>query len=198
MLLTIILGIIIFYFLLTFFLSRFLVSFMGWSKEPLPKDIPKGLKQKITELQKKCKTKEQFLRKSLDYVSSRCEIGPLKCYTEANKLFWKDVTRIYNEKGYLPCTAQNHLLRVILVHSKRFKESDIKLKVTITDFNVHQYMQVKINDAWIDADPWYYRKYGYNYHGEGFYLFRASNLYSRYYSKRKKSFKGFSKSAKQR
>lgn len=157
-----------------FFVSRFLVSFMGFSKEPLPRFIPKEMEKDIARIKGQSKDKEDFAKKSLAFVSGRCKIGAFKCYTEMNKLFWKDIWKIYKEKGYLPCTAQNHLLRTMLVKSKYFKDDDIMLRHTNFDFNIHQYMVLNVDGKEVSLDPWFYPELGYGKHGTGFHLVKSA------------------------
>jgi hypothetical protein len=150
-----------------------MVAFMGFSKSPLPEAIPKEFEKKINDIRKKSKGKEDFLKKSLDFVSGRCMIGTFKCYTEMNKLFWNDIESIYAERGYLPCTSQNHMLRMMLVRSGLFSDKDITQHCTFVDFNVHQYLKVKVGKNIIKADPWFYREMGYNKYGSGLNLGRG-------------------------
>ena len=35
-----------------------------------------------------------------------------------------------------------------------FSENDIKLKITVVNFNIHQYVRIKVDNKWVDVDMW--------------------------------------------
>jgi len=55
-------------------------------------------------------------------------------------------------KSYLPCTISSYILRIFLVKSGWFREADVRRRHVFVNFIIHQYLQVKINDKWLDVD----------------------------------------------
>jgi hypothetical protein len=53
----------------------------------------------------------------------------------------------------------NFIMRVLLIHSLRFEEDDIELKLTHTWYlGIHQYMRVRVTPGeYVDIDPWNYQ-----------------------------------------
>ena len=147
------------YVFLIFFVTRLVIPHMGFTKDPLQRKIPDDIKKDISKLKKKSKTKMSFLRNTYTFLSERHCGGHLSTLTKLNYCFIKDLDVLWREKGYLPCTIHNYLLRVFLVKSGIFKENEIKLKHTFCDFNIHQYVKVNVGNKWIDVDIWG-QKYG--------------------------------------
>ncbi|MEI6597138.1 MAG: hypothetical protein WCL13_02910, partial [bacterium] len=63
----------------------------------------------------------------------------------------------------------NYVMKTLLIKSDFFKDGDIRLKWTkIWYFSPHQYLQVNIDNKWINIDIWAYAygiKFGDNAHG---------------------------------
>lgn len=121
-------------------------------KVPLPKDIPFEMKKYLSRV-KKCKNKEECLKKTYTIISQRFIGGP-----SWNNVFGytsNDVHKIWFVKKDQHCTAMNYLMRIFLVKSGYFYESDILLKYTHLFLSPHQYLYIKIKrDTWIKVDPW--------------------------------------------
>ena len=58
--LIIIIGLIVLHALVFFVLSRLFVPFLGFSKEPLPKSVPKQMQDDINKLKGKSGSKEEY------------------------------------------------------------------------------------------------------------------------------------------
>jgi len=86
---------------------------------------------------------------------------------------WKtDVDFLWNLKGHMHCQSLNYLIRILLIKSGKFKDSDITFKLTNTYYlTIHQYMIVEVGKKNIFVDPWYYR-YGLEFgdHGHGYHV----------------------------
>ena len=54
------------------------------------------------------------------------------------------------------CTQQNYVLRLLLVKSGKFKDSEIRIKWTLVAYiSPHQYLQVKVGKGnWVNVDMW--------------------------------------------
>jgi len=151
--LTIFLIILFGYLFMIFFLTRILVPHMGYRKDILPDKISEDLNSTIVELRKGCKGKEDYLHKAFNFVTSRYKGGRLLNVLHVPYLF-KDIDWVCSRKGFMPCNHQNHLLRILLVKGGFFEENEIRIKHTFLNFDIHQYIQVRIKDRWISVDPW--------------------------------------------
>jgi len=133
-------------------------------KEAIPKDIPKEMEKKIKEFSKN-RNKKEFVKKSFDYLNKKYKIDRVRFVTKLPDINKKDVKYLWNAKGFIYCISMNYLLRIMLVKSKFFKDSDIQLKLSNTWHLVpHQYLRIKISKKeYITVDPWAFQlgiKYG--------------------------------------
>ncbi|MES2224040.1 MAG: hypothetical protein V4469_03880 [Patescibacteria group bacterium] len=136
---------------MVWFLLRLTVPHLGFSKVAVPDSIPSELNSKITEYNQISKTDNEFLRNCYGYVTTKYKGSRIKTITE----FWSAFGDTLNKsEGFLPCTNQNYLLRVMLIKSGRFTEEDIQVIVVPLNFFIHQYLRVKADGNWIDVDPW--------------------------------------------
>lgn len=139
-------------------------------KQELPSKIPKELELKIKEFSRS-KNKEEFLKKSFFYVVRGWGGSRFNFFFKFTRLFQKDISQILRTKGYMHCTTMNFLIRIMLIRSGLFKESDIRLIFTNSWYIVpHQYMVVRVSEKkFINIDPWYYQ-FGIDYgeYGSGF------------------------------
>ena len=79
-----------------------------------------------------------------------------KTYLQIHKAFEKDPNKLWDRKGYMRCTHQNYLVRILLVKSGWLKESQITLGYSLVWYiSPHQYLKVKLdNNIIIAIDPW--------------------------------------------
>lgn len=126
-------------------------------KEPIPMVIPKDMEEIIKKLSKS-KNKEQFLKSSFEYITKKYKLRRSDVITYLPGLFRKDVSYLWDKKGFLYCTPLNYLLRVMLVKSGLFSDTEIELKISNTWYiTLHQYLRIKINkEKYINVDPWNY------------------------------------------
>jgi len=123
-------------------------------KTKLPKDLPEELEVVVSEV-KKTNSKREALRKAHKIVTSKYHGDVIPTYTKFHRLFGWDAKSIWKEHGYLHCTKQNYLLRLLLVKSEWFEESDVKQKkMLLCGLSPHQYLQIKVDGAWVDVDCW--------------------------------------------
>ncbi len=139
------------YVLAVFFFSRFFIPYLGFSKSALPAVLPRGMEKEILLLRKKARSKKHFLKVSYDYLGARFEGGRFRTFIFFHFMF-KDLPYLWNKKGFVQCTILNHFLRIFLVRSGYFKDEEVRLRHTFLNFNIHQYVQVKINGSWVDVD----------------------------------------------
>lgn len=130
---------------------RLLVPHFGFRKEPLPESVPEPFMETIRKIDAESADNSDFLRRCYEFVTSIYYGSRIKTVTH----FWKAFSDPVNQApGFMPCTNQNYLLRLMLVKSGRFQEDDIVPKVTPLNLFIHQYLKVRVGDRWIDVDPW--------------------------------------------
>ncbi len=128
-----------------------------FSKQEIPDEIPEKLKEKIREFSHNS-DKEDFLKKSFFYITSKWGGGRMNLIYKLRLLFDKDISKIFNTKGYLHCTTMNFLLRTMLVKSGFFRDEDIELKSHSSWIVPHQYLKVKIKEGeFVKLDIWAYQ-----------------------------------------
>ncbi len=139
-----------------FFASRLFIPYLGFEKAPLPDAIPKGMEREILRL-KGARSKKEFLQKTYDFLGNRFEGGRFRTFANFGLMFCP-IDYLWAKKGFVQCTIHNHFLRIFLVRSGFFRDDEIRLRHTFLNFNIHQYVQVKLNGKWVDVDlSW--RKY---------------------------------------
>ncbi|HXS14550.1 MAG TPA: hypothetical protein VN711_00285 [Candidatus Saccharimonadales bacterium] len=149
--LAIFLTIFLFYIIFVFFDLRLLVPYLGFGTEAISQTLPQELVDEIEKIGNEATSNEEFLKKSYDYITSRFHGDRFKtiyqCFYAFRPLF-------SHRTGYLPCSMQNQLLKIMLIKSSRFQSQDIRVKTTVVDFFIHQYMEVRLDNGWIPVDPW--------------------------------------------
>ncbi len=131
--------------------TRFFVPHLGFEKSVLPKNIPDNLQEKINELNRISKDNYDYLKNAYEFLISKYHGDRVKTLTRFWYLFG-DPFRF--QSGFIPCTVFNYFLRIMLVRSGRFQEKSIRLVVVPFNLIIHQYLKIKINDKWINVDPW--------------------------------------------
>ena len=149
----IILIIIAVYFLIVFVGLRLVVPFMGFTKPKLPEIIPEEIKNKILELESASTNQMEYLQGAYAFIAFRWQAGRMNTVFYAPLAFRKNLLSIWNRSGYAHCNTQNYLLYVLLAGSKFFKPEDITFHCIFFNFFIHQYITVKVADAWVAADP---------------------------------------------
>jgi hypothetical protein len=139
-------------------------------KARIPDDLPQDVEDIIEGL-KRSRTKEGCAKKAYDILSERYRGYRAYTYLRLFDLFHSDVGYLWSRKGFLHCNNLNYLLRILLIRSGMFSESDIVLKWTrIWVFSPHQYLRVRIGRRWTDIDLWG-KAYGipFGAHAQGFH-----------------------------
>lgn len=139
-----------------------------FSKTLLPKSLPTEIQVTINDL-KKSNTKEECLKQAYEIMNKKYRGYRIKTYTRLFDLFTTDIKKLWSRSGFLHCTNINYVMRVLLIKSGHFQESDIRLKWTLIWYmSPHQYLQIKVANKWIDIDIWAYAygiKFGDHAHG---------------------------------
>ena len=123
-------------------------------KKSLPESVPKELQNAVSKV-KRAKTRREALKIAYKIITSKYFGAVVPTYTKFTRLFGWDIKSVWKEKGYMHCTKHNYIMRFLLVKSGWFKERDIKQKVIRLCYaSPHQYLQVRVNGAWVDVDCW--------------------------------------------
>ena len=149
-----IIGIIIVYILCMFVLSRFLVPHLGFKKDSLPKKLPKSMETAILKLKRKHKDPLDFAKATYDFFASKYCGKHLYTWLRMDLIFSNNCTKLWNRRGYLPCTHQNYLYRIFLVKSGRFKDDQIRVRHHLALIALHQDLQINHKGKWINVDVW--------------------------------------------
>ncbi len=122
-----------------------------FSKAKIPKKLPKDTQEVVDKL-KKSKNKKDCLKKAYAFIPKKF-VG-CHFYVRFFDIFTANIDKLWSRKNS-HCTNLNYLLRVLLIKSGFFKESDIGFKWTLVWYiSVHQYLKVKLSDKTIYVDPW--------------------------------------------
>lgn len=145
------------YFIIVFVLSRFFIPHLGWRKEKLPEDIPAVWQSEIDNLKKRAASRQEFLSLAYDYLGQKYTYSAppffrrFQVFPNFPTLF-TSLSGLYERKGFMHCTQLNLLLRLFLTKSGFFREEDIRIKHVFVNFFIHQYLQIKVDGAWLDVD----------------------------------------------
>ena len=144
-----IIGIILAVILLIHLIYSFFVP------DVIPANIPDEMQKIVDALNNESKSDMDFLQKAYDTVNSRYTSPSMGYFKEPQKLFMKNLDNIWNSQGYFPCDKQNYILKVMLVKSHWFNETDVKETFTSCIITPHYYLKIKLNNnSYIDADMW--------------------------------------------
>lgn len=145
------------YFFVVFVVLRLVVPFMGF-KQNMPKaELPLEMESKIAELENKSQNQMTFLQGVYDVVLNKTlhqwQHTRFKAAIYVPKLFVDSLTEIWQTNGFIYCNAINFVGFSMLVNSNFFTAKDIKVRYVFLNFVLHQYLQVKVGESWIDFDP---------------------------------------------
>ncbi len=121
-------------------------------KLAIPTKLPADMEKAVAKL-KKCKSKKACLEQAYTIITHRVVGKTWPTYTRIYLAFQHDLNTLWQRRGFMHCTHQNYLLRVLLVKSK-FSEREVRQQWTRIGLSPHQYVQVKLNKQWVDVDCW--------------------------------------------
>ncbi len=126
-------------------------------KEPIPEITDKSLQKEI-ELVKAARTKNEAIEQAMDSVTKKFKSGRFLTYA----LFWKtwetNPNKLWRRDGFMHCTQENFLVRVILVKSGWVKDEEISYGYGMVWYiSPHQYLKIDLDGNKKTAlDPWNY------------------------------------------
>ena len=122
-----------------------------------PQEIPKDMEKVINHV-KKFKSKRQAIEYVWKYIGEKYHpYCGFTTYTRFYELLSTDMTTLWDSER-THCTKLNYLIRIILIKSGHFKESDFKINWTLVWwFSPHQFMKIKLSkNNYIIVDGWGY------------------------------------------
>lgn len=155
--LNILFWIFVVYFFIVFIGLRFVAPFMGFKQYLPPNILPEEIKQEIKNLEASSHDQESYLKLAYDLVMQktlhRWKHSRFQAAFKLPRLFVNDLEEIWHTNKFIYCTGINFILYTLLANSKYFKAEDVKIKYVFLNFVLHQYLKVKVNGIWVDADP---------------------------------------------
>ena len=135
---------------------------------PRPDEIPTEMQNTINEI-KMSPSKEGCLKTVYEILTTKYHGSRVDTYLKFLNIFTHDIKTLWNTNGFMHCTNINYLMKILLIKSGMFEDNDIRLRWTLVWYvSPHQYIQVKVNSAWINIDIWassYGIKFGDYAHG---------------------------------
>lgn len=141
------------YVFLVFVALRLVVPFMGFRRWTSPAHIPPSITAEAQRLVTQHPDASSFLLAAYGCISKRWWAGRLQTVRYAPLAFRTNMEQVWNTPGYAHCNTQNYLLYLLLLASKLFSATDIRTRTVFFNFFIHQYLQVRVNGQWVDADP---------------------------------------------
>jgi hypothetical protein len=133
------------------------VPFYGFKGYNAPKNIPEEIKVAILDLEASSHDQLSYLQNAysliLDKNLHQWQHTRFQAVFKVPQAFITDLSELWSIKKFIYCTGINYVLLTLLVGSKYFKAEDIKTRHVFLNFITHQYLQVRVNEKWIDADP---------------------------------------------
>jgi hypothetical protein len=141
------------------------------TKSPLPNNPPKVLIPVIKKL-KESRSKEECLKAAYKILTSKYHGHRYLTYLRLFDLFEDDIEVIWSKSGFLHCTILDYLLRLFLVKSGFYKDSEIKHHWTMIWYiSPHQFTEVKLSkkksifvDIWGKNNGIKYGDYAHGFH----------------------------------
>ena len=147
--------IILAYFLLMFAIPMLVIPNLWWKRRYDKNDIPKDVMRKMMAIGK-TGTKRKVLEKALKLQYTRFYAKTMQVWVQWRIWFVSSFRELWNKGGFIHCHQHDLVLRHLLLASGRFKEEDIKIRITNYRLNIHQYILVNVGENgkkdWIKVD----------------------------------------------
>lgn len=128
-----------------------------FSKKPIGEITNLDLQRAIEHV-KHASSKKDALDRAFELIVTRYQGYRFRTYIYFWKAFEADPNKLWKRVGFMHCTHQNFLLRLLLIKSGWFLEEDILLGYSLVwDISLHQYLKIKVDNKVIAADPWNHR-----------------------------------------
>lgn len=151
-----ILILIVAYIVTMFILSQIFIPHLGIKQKPIEK-LPEEIQREINKITKKSKTRKELLKKIVNFQMSKKKSSMMMILDSFLTLFESEFDAIWN-MPYIHCHHQTYILRELLLKTGKFKDEDLKLKLTTCYLEIHQYLKVNISETpekkeYIYVDP---------------------------------------------
>lgn len=125
-----------------------------FSKLPIPVITNKSLQAAIKQV-REANSQSEALETAFRIITTRYRGYRFHTFLFFWKAFQSNPNHLWQRTGFLHCTHLNYLLRILLVNSGWFSESDIQLKFTNVYFcSIHQYLRVRMGKSSLALDAW--------------------------------------------
>ena len=122
-----------------------------------PRKIPEEIQAAIAELELRATDQRSYLEAAFELVMDKNESqwhhSRLKAALRIPRAFVSNLSEIWETNDFIYCTGINYLVSALLVNSKYFKPEDIEVKHVFVNMFIHQYLKVRVGNAWVDVDP---------------------------------------------
>lgn len=149
--LSILLVIIIIYMLLMYVFSILLIPNLGWFKKNKDR-LPDNVINEMKKLGKRKMSKKQLLNEVMEYQLKRFYSRTAVTWKYPLLLFESSPRRLWQKGGFLHCHQQSLILKELLLATGKFKQDDIKIRITTVYIEIHQHLAVNTGKDWIKAD----------------------------------------------
>lgn len=123
-------------------------------KEKIPAITNTNLIHAIEHV-RESKDKSEALARAYQCITDRFHGYRFHTYLLFHKAFKRNPNTLWEQRGFMHCTQQNYLLRLLLVESGWFTEDDITLGHSLVwHISPHQYLMVQVDGKKIAVDPW--------------------------------------------
>lgn len=139
-------------------------------KEPIPSITNPDLLATIAKL-RRASSLEKAVQTSLDILASKYQSKRFETYLFFYKWYEKDPNKLWHRSGFMHCTQQNYLLRILLIESGWLTDDAIELGFSLVWYvSPHQFLKLRLSkNKHLAADPWNYRLgAGFGYYASGF------------------------------
>lgn len=130
---------------------------MGFGGFRPPQALPQEVGAAIAEMESRSANQQAYLQAAYGLVLEKTlhqwQHTRFKAATRIYRLKVRDLKEIWQTRKFIYCGPINYLLYVLLVESKFFRPEDVKVRHVFLNFVLHQYLQVRVGEAWVDADP---------------------------------------------
>lgn len=140
-----------------------------FSFEPTPKLTNPDLVAAVSQL-KQCHTVEEAAQLALSILAKKYRSRRLETYLLFFKWFEKDPNMLWQRSGFMHCTQQNYLFKVLMVSSGWITDDAISLGYSLVWWiSPHEYLKLKLPTGFVAVDPWNYNfGVGYGWYATGF------------------------------
>lgn len=127
-----------------------------FEKESIPNITDPDLLEEIQNI-KRQPTAYQAIQYAMELLSHKYQSLRFKSFSRFWRIHEKDPNKLWKRTGFLHCTQQNYLLRVLLVKGNKIQDENIKLGYSLVwNVSPHQFLIVKYKGENLALDPWNY------------------------------------------